>query len=88
MRDRLAALHDAHDGGLGLELPVRGDAGVRGPVLRFRLLGLDLVDLDAVFGMSEGVVDREGVRVVDFFALRVLAQNTVTCTGEGLERAL
>src|SRR5437667_7901254 len=51
VRERLARLHDAHDGGLRLELAVGGDALVRVAVLVPRLPQLDLVDLDAVLGV-------------------------------------
>lgn len=69
MRDRLLLLHDPHHGRLGLVRAVRRHALVRFLVLLLRLLGLDLVDLDAVFGVGEGGVEGEGVGAVDVFAL-------------------
>lgn len=69
MTNLLPPLHDPHDRGLRLEIPVRGHALVRLLVLGFGLLGLDLVDFDAVFGVREGFVDAEGVGWEDIFRL-------------------
>ena len=87
MPDCLAALHDPHDRRLRFEIPVFGDADVRFFVFFFGLAELDLVDLDAVFGVREGVVEGEGVGVVDVFAFWVFGERTEFGTGEGLEGA-
>ena len=88
MVHRLAALHDAHDGGLRLVMPVGGDALVRFLVLLRRFLELDLVDLDAVLGVGKGEVDGEGVGSVDVAALGVLGEDAVSGAGERLEGAV
>jgi len=69
--DGLAALHDAHNGRLRLEVAVRRHALVRLLVLLLGLLELHLVDLDPVFLVSEAVVDAERVRVGNLSALGV-----------------
>jgi len=53
-------------------------------VLGFGLFELDLVDLDAVFGVGEAEVEGEGVGGVDIFAFRRFGQDTVLGTGKGL----
>lgn len=70
-----------------LVVPVRGDPLMGLLVLGFRLFELDLVDLDAVFGVGEAEVDGEGVCVVDVFAFGRFGEDTVFCAGEGLEGA-
>ncbi len=85
MRNRFPALHDAHDGGLRFEIAVGGDAFVRLLVFGLGFFGLDLVDLDAVFGVGEGEVYIEGVIDVDVFAFWVFAQDAVAGAGEGLQ---
>lgn len=80
--DRLATLHDPHNGRLGLEMPVCRDPLVRRLVLLLRLLQLDLVDLDAHLGVCESWIVREGVCRVDILALRVLRQDPVLGTGK------
>lgn len=87
MADRLPALHDAHDGRLGLEVAVFLHAHVRLLVLFLRLLELHLVDLDAVLGVREVWVEGEGVGGRDVFALRVLGEGAEFGAGEGLEGA-
>lgn len=54
-------------------------------ILGFGLFGLDLVDLDAVFGMGKVDVDGEGVGGVDVFAFGGFAEDAVASAGEGLE---
>ena len=49
MRDLLPALHNTHDSGLCLEIPIRSDSFVGLLVFCLRFFGLYLVDLDAVF---------------------------------------
>ena len=88
MPHRLAALHDPDDGGLRLVMPVGSDALVRFLVFLRRFLELDLVDLDAVFGVGEGEVDGEGVGRVDVAAFRVFGEDAVAGAGEGLEGAI
>lgn len=61
MGDAFAGLEDAHDGGLRLVVAVGGDALVGFFVLGGGFLQLDGVDLDAVFRVGEGRVQREGV---------------------------
>ena len=61
MPDGLSALHDAHDRRLCLEVAVLCHAHVRFFVFFFGFFELDLVDLDAVFGVGEVGVEGEGV---------------------------
>ena len=57
-------------------------------ILLFRLPELDRVDLDAVFRVAEGCVEREGVAGGDVAALGVLGEGPEARAGEGLEGAL
>lgn len=84
MRDRLSALHDPHNGGLRLEVTISSDSFVGLLVFGFGFFGLDLVYLDAVFGMGEGEVYGKGVANVDVFALRCFAKDTVASAGKRL----
>ena len=56
-------------------------------VLLFRFLELDGIDLDAVFGMIEIVVDGESVGLIDIPALGALGKNTITRACERLQCA-
>lgn len=84
MHDRLPALHDPHDRRLRLVVAVRRDPLVRFLVLGFRLLELDLVDLDAVLRVGEVAVEGEGVGRVDVLAFGRFGQDAVSGAGEGL----
>lgn len=88
MRDHLAGLHDAHNGRLGLVSPIGRDALMRLFIFFLSLLGLDLVDLDAVLGVGEVRVDGKGVGVIDVFALGRLAEYPVFGACEGLQGSL
>ena len=57
-------------------------------VLLFCLFQLDRVDLDTVFGVAEGRVEREGVGGGDVAALGVFGEGAEACAGEGLEGTL
>jgi len=57
-------------------------------ILLFRLFELDRVDLDAVFGVAEGGVEREGVSRGDVAAFGVFGEGAEACAGEGLEGTL
>ena len=57
-------------------------------ILLFRLFELDRVDLDAVFGVAEGRVEREGVGRGDFAAFGMFGEGTEARAGEGLEGSL
>lgn len=85
--DGLAALHDADNGRLSLEIAVFGHAHVGLLVLFLCLLELDLIDLHTIFGVVEGEVDGEGVGVVDVLALGMLRQRTQFGAGKGLKGA-
>ena len=61
MRDQLPTLENAHDGCLALEVTVFRNTNVSFLILFLGLLELDLIDLDAVFGMLEIWIDRECV---------------------------
>lgn len=76
MRNQLATLEDANDCGLALEVAVFGDADVSLLILFFRLFELDLIDLDAIFGMLEVRVDRECVCFVDVSAFWMLRERS------------
>ena len=71
MADPLARFQDAHNSRLGLVVAVCGDALVGFLVLGGGFFELDGVDFDAVFGVAEGGVEREGVGGRDFAALGV-----------------
>lgn len=77
MGNGLPTFHDADDGCLGLEVPVGGDTLMGLFVLFFGLFGLDLVDLDAIFGVGKVHVDREGIGGVDVSAFRSFAEDAV-----------
>ena len=64
MFDRLSALHDSHNSGLCLIMPIGGYTLVGLLILLFSLLELDLVDLDAILGIGEAQVDSEGVSLI------------------------
>ena len=61
---------------------------MRGFVLGFGLFGLDLVDFDAVFGVSEVRVGGEGVGTGDFSRGGLFAKDAVAGASEGLEGSL
>jgi hypothetical protein len=86
--DALARLEDAHDRRLRLVVPVGRDALVRLLVLGGRFLELDRVDFDAVFGVGERRVEREGVGRRNVAALGVLAEGPDLGACEGLEGAV
>ena len=88
MTNRLHLLHHPHDGRLRLKRPVRRHTDMRLFVLLSRLFELDRVDLDAVFGVAEGRVQREGVGRGDFAAFGVFSEGTEARAGERLEGPL
>ena len=88
MTDRLAALHDPDNRRLRLKLPVRCDSFVSFLVLRLRLARLDLIDLDAVLWVCEGVVDGEDVIFLNVFTFGGFVEDSVARAGQRLERAL
>ena len=57
-------------------------------VFSLRFFGLDLVDLDAIFGMGEAEIDRECVTIVDVFTFRILTEYAVAGAGQGLQSSL
>ena len=57
-------------------------------VLGFGLLGLNLVDFDAVFWVGEGEVEGECVGWLDVFAFGGFGEDAVAGAGEGLEGSL
>ena len=85
MRNRLAALHDAHNRRLALEITVLSDADMCFLVLLFSLLELDLVDFDAILGVREVGVDAEGVCGVDFAAAGSFEEGLEFGACEGLK---
>lgn len=72
MAESFAALHNAHDGSLRLEVAVGRNPLVRRLRLLFSLLQLNLVDLDAQLLVAEIRVVRELVAGVDVLTLGVL----------------
>ena len=84
MSDRLPALHNADDSSLRFVVAVRCNTLVSLLVLLLGFFGLDLVDLDAVFGVGEVEVHGEGVADVDVFAFGVFTQNSISGAGKGL----
>ena len=87
MRNGLPRLHDSHNRRLSLELPILRCPLMRGAIFFFRFLGLNLVNLDAVFRVGEFEVESERVGVGDVFGAGVFAEDLVFGTGEGLEGA-
>lgn len=87
MANGLPALHDAHDSRLRLEIAVLCDTHVRFFVFFFGLFELDLVDLDAVFGVGEVRVEGESVGGRDVFAFGVFGEGAQFGAGERLESA-
>jgi hypothetical protein len=61
MTNSLPALHNPHNRRLSLEIAIFGHTHVRLFVFFFGFLELDLVDLDAVFGVCEVGVESESV---------------------------
>lgn len=57
-------------------------------VLLLGFFGLDLVDLDAIFGVREVEVYGKGVAGVDVFTFGCFAEDAVAGAGEGLECSL
>jgi hypothetical protein len=86
--DGLAALHDAHDRGLCLEVAIGGDSFVRGLRFLFCFFQLDLVDLNALLLVLEVGVVREFVGCIHVPAARGFDENPVFPAGEGLEGSL
>ena len=82
MSDLLPALHYPHNGSLCFVVAISSDTLMSLLVLGLCLFGLDLIYLDAVFGMGKGKVDGESVMVVDLFAFWALAENTITSACE------
>lgn len=87
MADGLPALHDAHDSRLGLEISVLRHAHVRFFVFFFGFFELDLVDLDAVFGVGKVGIKGESVGGRDVFAFGVFGEGAQFGAGERLESA-
>ena len=85
MRNAPSTLHDPNNRGLCLVIAIRGNALVGLLVLLFGLLGLDLVDLDAVPRVGEVEIHGERIGVVDVFTSWFFAENTVLSAGEGLK---
>ena len=88
MTDPLACLQDPDNSSLGFVVAVGSDAFVRLLVLGCCFLELDGVDLDAVFGVCKGSVERERVGFVDLSAFGVFGQGPYFCASEGLEGAV
>lgn len=86
--DGLAALHDAHDSGLSLEVAIGGDSFVRGLRFLFGFFQLDLVDLDAFLLVLEVGVVGKLVAFVHVSAARSFGEDAVLAAGEGLEGSL
>jgi len=55
--DSLLALHDPHNGCLGLELTISVYTFVRFLILFFRLFELHLINLDAILLMRKGGIE-------------------------------
>ena len=72
MRDQLAALENADDSCLALEVTIFRNTNVCLLIFFFRLFKLHLVDLDAVFRMFETLIDGECVRIIDVSAFWML----------------
>lgn len=88
MPDSFPRLHDAHHSRLTLEIAVRRHPLVRLLVFLFRLLQLDLVDLDAVFIVGEAEVHRESVGRGYVAGFGMFGQGPEFGAGQGLEGAV
>ncbi len=88
MANPLARLEDAHNSRLGLVIAVCGDTLVGFLIFGGGLFELDCVNLDAVFGVAEGGVEREGVGGGDFAPFGVFGQGPDFGAREGLKGAV
>lgn len=88
MRDSFSSFQDADNSGLSFVVAVCGDALVSFFVFGGRLAELDCVDFDAVFGVVEGGVQREGVGGRDVAGFGVFGEGPEFGAGEGLEGAV
>ena len=87
MPQLLPAFHNTDDGSLSLVLPVLGHTFKGLFLLFFRFFELDLVDFDAKLGLREVPVHAEVICREDVFPLRLLLEDAVFSTREGLEGA-
>lgn len=68
MGDCPAGFHDSDNSCLGLVIPIGDYSFMSLFVLCFGFLGLDLVDLDAIFRIGEIFIHGECIAVVDVLA--------------------
>ena len=85
MRNLLPAFHNSDNCRLGFERTISGHALVRLPVFLFGLLGLYLVDLDAILRVVEAIVDAKIIAGTNIFAFGHFAKDAVFGAGQGLE---
>lgn len=88
MTDMFPLLHDPHNGRLRLKLPVGRDTDMRFFVLLLCLFELDRVDLDTIFGVSEGCIEGEGICRANVTTLGVFGERSKFGAGKRLERSL
>lgn len=79
--ERFPHLHDAHDRGVDLVLPVLVHALLRGLLLLRRLLHLDLIDLYSKELIRKLIVKLELVVILDFAPLRNLGDDAGLAAG-------
>lgn len=84
MGDLLARLHDADNSRLRFIIAIGRDSFVGLLVLFLGFFGLDLVDLDAVFGIGEIQIHGECIAAVDVAASRRLGQHSIFRAGKRL----
>ncbi len=84
MGDGLAAFHDPHNGCLSLIVSICHHPFMRLFVLLFGFLRLDLIDLNAVFGVGEIEIHGKRIAVADIPATGCLRQYSIFCTGKRL----
>ena len=86
--DGFSTFHDPHNCRLRFKGAVSGNSLMGLLILLLRLLGLDLVDLDAVLGMLEHVVHAKGVTRAHLLPFGTLGQDAVSGTRKRLQRPL
>ena len=88
MRNLLPALHYADNSGLSFVVAVCRNPFMRLLILLLCLLGLYLIDFDAVLGMRKVEVHCENVARIDVLAFGTLTQDPIPSAGKGLQCSL
>jgi len=87
MPQLLPTFHNTDDGSLSLVLPVLSHTFKGLFLLLFRFFELDLIDFDAKLGFREEPVHAEDICREDVLSFRLLQEDAVFSTREGLKSA-